>query len=508
MAAEPAVRCGPVERTYPHLQDRVARLASALHTLGVRRGDRVALVLQNDVAFVEISLAAGRLGAIPVPVNWHWRGGELHHLLADCEAVAVFAHTHFVDVVESVLDDGVPLVEVAVPDELADAYGIAHQAATGRHDAFEKLVAGADPWPEPPTPAPLAMIYTSGTTGRPKGVLRDPIRPEDAPKLLEFVFGAFGLRPDSRTLLPAPLYHTAPNTHTILAAAAGLDITIMPRFDAEQMLQLIERYRIDETQVVPTMFVRLLHLPDEVRTRYDLSSLRAVVHAAAPCPPDVKRRMIDWLGPVVLEYYGGTETGIAVWCDSEQWLEHPGTVGAPLAGSDLRVLDGEGRPVAPGVSGEVFLKPPPFWPNFTYKGLPERRAAIERDGYISVGDIGYRDADGFLYLNDRASDMVISGGVNIYPAEIEQALLQLPGVRDAAVFGVPDDEFGEALAAHVDTDPDSGPHEAAIRDHLRATIAGYKVPKIIVIDRDLPREDTGKLFKRVLRERYRAAATA
>ena len=508
MPTEAAVRCGPVERTYPELHDRVARLASALHALGVARGDRVALVLQNDVAFVEISLAAGRLGAVPVPVNWHWRGGELHHLLGDCEAVVVFAHSQLIDVVDSAVEPGVPVVEVLVPDELARAYGIEAPAPSGRHDDLDSLIAAAEPWPEPPQPAPLAMIYTSGTTGRPKGVLRNPMRPEDAPRLIEFVFGAFGLRPDSRTLLPAPLYHTAPNTHTILAAAAGLDITIMPRFDAEHMLQLIERYRIDETQVVPTMFIRLLQLPDEVRARYDISSLRAVVHAAAPCPPEVKRRMIDWLGPVVLEYYGGTETGIAVWCDSAQWLAHPGTVGAPLAGSDLRVLGADDRPVAPGVSGEVFLKPPPFWPDFTYKGLPERRAAIERDGHISVGDIGYVDEDGFLYLNDRASDMVISGGVNIYPAEIEQTLLQLPGVRDVAVFGIPDDEFGEALAAHVDTDPDGGPDEVAIRTFLRETIAGYKVPKIIVIDRDLPREDTGKLFKRVLRERYRGAATA
>jgi long-chain acyl-CoA synthetase len=208
--------------------------------------------------------------------------------------------------------------------------------------------------------------------------------------------------------------------------------------------------------------------------------------------------MIDWLGPIVLEYYGGTETGIVTWCDSAQWLAHPGTVGHAIEGADVRIYDPEGSPLPAGASGHVYLKPPPFWPAFTYNGDPAKRASIERDGYVTVGDVGYLDSDGYLYLNDRSTDMVISGGVNIYPAEIEHALLEIPGVRDAAVFGIPDAEYGESLVAHVDADLPP----AQIEELLRGAIAGYKVPRRIVIDRELPREDTGKLFKRRLRERY------
>jgi long-chain acyl-CoA synthetase len=250
------------------------------------------------------------------------------------------------------------------------------------------------------------------------------------------------------------------------------------------------------------MFVRLLELPVAVRDRYDLSSLECVVHAAAPCPAHIKHRMIDWLGPVIHEYYGGTETGIVVACDAEQWLAHPGTVGAAVPGADIHVFDSEGRLLARGETGEVYVRPPEFWPAFTYLNLEEQRREIERDGYISIGDVGHVDEDGFLYLSDRARDMVISGGVNIYPVEIEACLLELPGVRDVAVFGVPDDSFGEALAAHLEVDPDAGLSADAVRDHVRERLAGYKVPRTVVFDDQLPREESGKIFKRRIRERY------
>jgi long-chain acyl-CoA synthetase len=497
--AEATVRCGPYVRTHSELRGRAARLAGALHDLGVGAGDRVAIVLRNDIPFLEATVAAGVLGAVPVPVNWHWRAGELRHLLADCAAKVVIAHTHLVDEVEGALPVGVTLVEVAVPEGLAADFGLAAAPPlTGRHPDLEALLAGHEPWAQAPQSAPLAMIYSSGTTGTPKGIVRDPVRPDDNAAVVQAVYAYFGIRPGHHVLLPAPLYHTAPNTHAAIAVATGLDITIMPRFDAEQMLELIERHRINSTQTVPTMFVRLLDLPDDTRKRYDLSSLEAVVHAAAPCPPAVKRRMIDWLGPIVLEYYGGTETGIVTWCDSAQWLAHPGTVGHAIPGADVVIYDPDGTPLPAGESGHVYLKPPPFWPAFTYNGDPAKRASIERDGYVTVGDVGYLDSDGYLYLNDRSTDMVISGGVNIYPAEIEHALLEIPGVRDAAVFGIPDTEYGESLVAHVDADL----APARIEELLRGSIAGYKVPRRIVIDRELPREDTGKLFKRRLRALY------
>jgi long-chain acyl-CoA synthetase len=254
-------------------------------------------------------------------------------------------------------------------------------------------------------------------------------------------------------------------------------------------------------QMVPTMFVRLLALPDDVRSRYDISSLRWIVHAAAPCPPEIKRRMIEWWGPIVAEYYGSTETGPVVFCDSEEWLAHPGTVGRPLPKAVVKILDADGRELPTGDSGEVFVWLD-VWPNFTYNGDDAKRRSIEREGLVTCGDIGYLDADGYLYLNDRSSDMVISGGVNIYPAEIEACLLELGGVRDCAVFGIPDEEFGEALAAHVELEDGADLPADAVREHVRTNLAGYKTPRVVEFAEGLPREDSGKIFKRRLREPY------
>jgi len=311
-----------------------------------------------------------------------------------------------------------------------------------------------------------------------------------------------GLRPGMSTIITAPMYHSAPNAQGLFAVALGIDLTIMTRFEAEQFLAQVEQNRITHAQVVPTMFVRLLELPDEVRDRYDLSSLEGVVHAAAPCAPHIKKRMIEWFGPVILEYYGGTETGIVVACDSEEWLAHEGTVGRPIEDADIHIFDPLGGLLPGGEAGEIYVRPPGYSAGFTYLGQDDKRREIERDGYISIGDVGHVDEDGFLFLSDRARDMVISGGVNIYPIEIEACLLELAGVRDAAVFGIPDEAYGEALAAHVDVDPSAGLTENAIRDHVRDRLAGYKVPRVVVFDDNLPREPSGKLFKRRIREQY------
>ncbi|MFC4944153.1 AMP-binding protein [Pseudonocardia sp. GCM10023141] len=507
--AEAGVRCGPVERSYPVVRERAARLASAMAELGVQPGDRVALVLRNDVTFVEATIAAGLLGVVPVPVNWHWKGAELRHLLTDSAATLVLAHSHLLSVVEDALAGpdvapSVPVIEVAVPDGLVAGYGLSGPVAlSGRHPDLERLVGEHPPWEGDPAARPAAMIYTSGTTGTPKGVERELSTPEQTAAGGRGLFQIFGIEADHRVLLPAPLYHTAPNTHSAVAAAAGLDLTIMARFDPEEFLRLVEEQRINSTQMVPTMFVRLLRLPPEVRGRYDLSSLRAIVHAAAPCPVDVKHAIIDWFGPIVREYYGGTESGAVVACDAQQWLDHPGTVGTAVADAEIRIYDDDGAVLPAGTTGHVYARPPSFWPNFTYRGDPAKRAAVERaGGFITVGDVGHLDADGYLYLSDRASDMVISGGVNIYPAEIEACLLSLPGVRDAAVFGIPDAEFGESLAAHVDVDPAAGLTPDDVRTHIRENLASYKVPRIVEFDANLPREDSGKLFKRKLKERY------
>jgi long-chain acyl-CoA synthetase len=492
-ARAPRVHCGGQSLTHAQIRARAAKIASGLASLGISTGDRVALVMRNDVAYPQITLGAGLVGAIAVPVNWHWKGDEIKYVLEDSGAKVVFAHEDLAGPVESVLPTAVHLVEVGVGR---------HQASGEGRIALEHWLQTQPPWRGGRRAPPNSMIYTSGTTGRPKGVLREQATPQLTAERVRVVLEAFALEPGMRSLIPAPLYHTAPHIHMVFGLRVGVDLTIMPRFDAEELLRTVESERINHFQAVPTMFIRLLELPPEVRARYDISSLRAVVHAAAPCPPAVKHAIIEWLGPIVHEYYGGTETGIVVSCDSEQWLGHPGTVGKPVADADVKVFDDAGNELARGAVGHLYIKPPECQPAFTYHGQAAAAEALRRGGYVTIGDIGYLDEDGFVYITDRASDMVISGGVNIYPAEIEQCLQTLPGVHDSAVFGIPDREFGEALVAHVQLLPAAGITVEEVRAHLRASLAGYKVPRTIVFDPDLPRDDSGKLIKRRLRNRY------
>ena len=494
------VRFGEREIPHDELTAEAARIAGALRDAGVEHGDRVAIVLRNEPAFLALSAACSQMGAVAVPINWHSRGRELRHVLSHSAARAVFVHSDLIATVEQELPAGAELIEVPVPDELAAHYGDA--PATGWHPLVADWVAGAAPCTEPAESARMSLIYTSGTTGLAKGVLREAMTSEQSQQVAAATLSAMGLRPGMRTLITAPMYHAAPNAQAVFALALGIELTIMPRFDPESFLALIEAQRITHAQVVPTMFVRLLELPDEVRARYDLGSLECVVHAAAPCPAHVKRRMIEWFGPVIFEYYGATEIGIVVACDSHEWLAHEGTVGRPLGSADIHVFSPLGELLAPGETGEVYIRPPGYWPGFTYLDQEDRRREIDSDGYITIGDIGRVDEDGFLHLSDRARDLVISGGVNIYPAEIEACLLELEGIRDVAVVGIPDDEFGEALAAHVDVEPTAGLTETAIRDHVGSRLSGYKVPKVVVFDDDLPREETGKIFKRRIRQRY------
>jgi long-chain acyl-CoA synthetase len=297
------------------------------------------------------------------------------------------------------------------------------------------------------------------------------------------------------------MYHSAPNAYGLWAAKNGGLAVLQPRFDPEDLLQLIERYRITHLHMVPTMFVRLLKLPDETKRKYDLSSLEFVVHAAAPCAPEVKRRMIEWWGPVINEYYGATETGCVVFHTSEEALQKPGTVGRPIKGGIVRIYDGKGTLLGPNQVGEVYLRVEGF-PDFTYNGLDQERREIGRDGLVTVGDIGYVDEDGYVFLCDRSRDMVISGGVNIYPAEIEAVLIGMPGVHDCAVFGIPDEEYGESLCACVQTDHGTSLSATDVHEFLAQKLAHYKVPKRIEFRTELPREDSGKIFKRRLRAPY------
>nr|WP_271213712.1 AMP-binding protein [Rhodococcus wratislaviensis]GLK40928.1 acyl-CoA synthetase [Rhodococcus wratislaviensis] len=502
MTSESIVRCGNDVRTHAQVRERATRLASALGALGVEHGDRYALVMRNEIGFVEATLAGAAIGAVPVPANWHGNSDDLGHVLADSAAKVVLVHTDLLPKVEAVLPAGGTIVEVPTPQVVADAYGFDRPEPSGRYPDLDELLRAHGPHTAGITDPPMSVIYTSGTTGRPKGILRSPIAAQDVAALHQVVIAAFAFGTARSTLVAAPMYHTAPNTQFQFAFALGMDVEIMPRFDPEELLRIVEERRIEHVQAVPTMFVRLLKLPAHVRERYVLSSLTAVVHAAAPCPPDVKRAIIDWLGPIVHEYYGGSESGAAVSCSSAEWLAHPGTVGRPVADAAVRIVSADGSDAATGEHGDIYLRPFSAWPDFTYLGDAAKRRAMEKDGFVTVGDIGLLDADGYLYLSDRRNDMIISGGVNIYPAEIEAVLLGLAGVADVAVFGIPDPEFGEAIAAHVQPDIGAALVEDDVRAHVARHLARYKVPTVVVFEETLPREDTGKLFKRRLKAPY------
>jgi long-chain acyl-CoA synthetase len=491
------------------LEARVARAVGGLHELGVRPGDTVGLLLRNDHEFFEASYAASTLGAAPVPVNWHGTADEVGHVLTDAKVKVLVAHADLLRAVREVIPEGVHVLAVATPPEIAAQYHVdaEHAAVPEGVETWAQFRDRHEPLGATEAVEASSMIYTSGTTGRPKGVRRLP-GTNDPAVLVDYLIDVghvFGLWPGMRTVMTGPMYHSAPNTYGLAAGRSfGGFVVLQSRFDPEELLRLVERHRITSLHMVPTMFVRLLRLAPEVRERYDLSSLTHVVHAAAPCPPDVKRQMIDWLGPIIFEYYGGTESGIVVGCTAEEWLAHPGTVGRPLHACTVRIM-GEAGEMPTGEPGEVFMRAAGV-PDFTYEGRHEARTEVEREGLITLGDVGFVDEDGFLYLCDRVRDMIISGGVNIYPIEIEACLLKMPGVVDCAVFGVPDDEFGEAIAAAIQPAPGVQVSAEAVREHVREHLAGFKVPQLVTLHDQLPREDSGKIFKRKLRAPYWEAA--
>ncbi|WP_207537911.1 acyl-CoA synthetase [Sabulicella rubraurantiaca] len=502
MTADGVLLSGERRLTRAALLSRARRAATGLRALGVSPGDSVALLLRNDFPFVEASIAATILGGYAVPVNWHWKPEEVAYLLGDCGAKVVVAHEDLLPLL-SEAPPGITVLTVRTPPELATAYGLASGGVASAGEEWEDFLARHEEWDGPPEPARESMIYTSGTTGRPKGVRRQPPTPEQVAGMGRNRAQLYGLVPGIRALLPGPLYHSAPNSFGLRSAHLAEILVLMPRFDPEEFLALIERHRIDTTFVVPTMMVRLLQLPEEVRRRYDLSSLRHVTHAAAPCPPEVKRAMIEWWGPVLHEFYGATDLGAVTACTSAEWLERPGTVGRLVEGATMRILDEAGRDCAPGEPGEIFAGLA-CMPDFTYHKRDSDRRGVERDGLISVGDVGYRDEDGYLFLCDRKRDMIISGGVNIYPAEIEAALIGVEGVLDCAVFGIPDAEYGEAICAAVRASP--GLTEEGLRAALRPRLANFKIPRRFEFHDSFPRDDSGKLLKRVLREPHWAGS--
>ena len=494
---------GQRRRDHAAVADRADRIAGGLQRLGVRQGDSVCILMRNDIAFIEAAYAAMRLGAYAVPINWHFKPEEINYVLKDSGTSVLIGHADMLHQLRDAIPAGITVLGVPTPPEIPANYKIDPDRLAGPDFAtdLESWLKQQPPYDGPVLAQPSNMIYTSGTTGHPKGVRRNAPTPEQTASAERMRAMIYGLKPGARVLLPGPLYHSAPNSFGLRAGRLGGALVLMPRFDPEEFLRLIEVERIDTIFMVPTMFIRLMKLPDQTRRKYDMSPLRHVIHAAAPCPADVKRAMIEWWGPVIHEFYGSTESGAVTFANSEDALKKPGTVGKISPGAELRFVSDDGRILRQGEIGEIYSRIAAN-PDFTYHNRPEKRAEIERDGFITSGDVGYIDADGYVFICDRKRDMVISGGVNIYPTEIEAVLHAIPGVHDCAVFGIPDDEFGEALMAVVEPEAGVTLDVADIRVQLKTSLADYKVPKHVEIQTQLPREDSGKIFKRRLRDPY------
>jgi long-chain acyl-CoA synthetase len=489
--------------TFGELEDNSRRLAHRLREQGFRRGDVIGLLSGNDVRVFEVYWAAQRTGLYVTAINKHLSPDEIRYILEDSSAEALF--------VGSGIGEAATGLSTHARVRYAVAMDGAPQDGGAWHDyAAELAAASAEPLTDQPRGGD--MLYSSGTTGRPKGI-RPPLpdRQVDEPgDSMVALFGdRIGLGPDAVFLSPAPLYHAAPLRLCATVQALGGTVVVMEKFDAEQALATIERYRVTHSQWVPTMFVRMLKLPPEVRDRYDVSSLRVAVHAAAPCPTEVKKQMMDWWGPILREYYSSTEVAGMTWVDPDEWLSHPGSVGRSILGT-LRVCDESGNELPAGAVGTVYFERDAR--PFEYHNDPEKTRSAEHPehpNWTTVGDIGYVDEDGYLYLTDRKAFMIISGGVNIYPQEIEDALALHPSVADVAVIGIPDEEMGEQVKAVVQVAPGAEAGEelaAQLIAHVRARLAGYKVPRSVDFLDELPRTPTGKLVKGPLRDRYRTTA--
>jgi long-chain acyl-CoA synthetase len=470
---------------------RGAKLAGGLIALGLREGDVLAVLLRNSELYVDVIHACRQAGVSFCPINWHFTPEEVSVLLLDSGARVLIAHGDLLNVISHVVPQSVALLTVG-------------ESQSPKSQAYETWLSTQTAYSGPLVSPGGHMVYTSGTTGRPKGVVRDRIPVADlefhstqSKRLVELTLGVSA---GCRALVPAPLYHSGPSAFLQHALRLAESVVLMPHFDAEQLLALIERYRIEVVYLVPIMYVRLLRLPELVRHKYDISSLRFVASTGSPCAPDVKRSMIEWFGPIINETYASSEAGMITVISSAEALQRPGSAGRPVLDAKIRILNEAGEQLPAGEVGLIYVRQP-IYPDFTYRHNDAARRAIERDGLINLGDMGYLDADGYLYLCDRASDMVISGGVNIYPAEIEHRLLACPGVADCAVFGVPDPEFGERLHAVVEPLPSAEPTLVDMQAWLQAGLAAFKVPRTFDLA-PLPRDDSGKIAKRRLRDQY------
>jgi long-chain acyl-CoA synthetase len=485
--------------TYAEYEARSNRLAHLFRRHGLGRADHVAFFMENNLRLLEAEGAAERTGLYYTCINSYLSTEEAAYIVNDCEARVVITSAAKADVA-ALLPARCPRVQrwliADVPPRSAPPAGF---------ERYEDAVGAFPPDPVDDEQLGAAMLYSSGTTGQPKGILRPlpDVHPASPLPIMEIAKALYHFREGMVYLSPAPLYHAAPQASVSNTVRLRGTAIIMERFDPGRFLELVGEHRVTHTQMVPTMFSRLLRLPAGVREAADLSSLEVVVHAAAPCPVPIKEQMIDWFGPIIIEYYGATEANGFTACDSEEWLAHKGTVGHPVLG-ELHILDDEGAECSPGTPGTVWFKGAT---NFEYFNAPDKtRESRDGTGTMStVGDVGYIDDDGFLYLTDRKSYLIISGGVNIYPQETENLLITHPKVMDAAVIGVPNEDLGEEVKAVVELVPGIRPGpdvETELIEFCVAHLARFKCPRSVDFEPELPRLPTGKLYKRLLRDRY------
>jgi len=478
--------------TYAELDAASNRGAQLFRSLGLGPGDPIALFMENHPRFFEICWAAQRAGLIYTAISSRLTAPEVEYIARDCGAKLFVTSRAKADVAKD-LDAALSGVERLMVDGSAEGW-----------DSWEEAVAARPAEPVADEVEGVDMLYSSGTTGRPKGVrLRTDGQPIGTPTPLVLLLkGLYGVDESTVYLSPAPLYHAAPLRFNMNFMRLGATCVLMEQFEPLQALELIERHRVTHSQWVPTMFVRMLKLSDAERARFDVSSLKVAVHAAAPCPIPVKEQMIEWWGPVLYEYYAGTESNGFTSIDSEAWLTHRGSVGRPL-NAEIHILDDEGNELPPREPGTVYFA---GRTEFEYHNDPEKTAGSRaRDGWSTLGDIGYLDEEGYLYLTDRKANMIISGGVNIYPQEAENVLITHPAVADVAVFGIPNEDFGEEVKAVVQPlDMDrAGPElERELIEFCRQQLSSIKCPRSVDFEAELPRHPTGKLYKRLLRDRY------
>jgi acyl-CoA synthetase (AMP-forming)/AMP-acid ligase II len=480
--------------SFDELEARANRLAHHFRGAGLIEGDTVAILMENNEHIHAVMWAARRAGLYYVPINTHLTAAEAAYIVANSEAKAIIGSAALRKTCENLgehLRGGLPRVLMIADDDLPgwQRYPecVADQPDTPIDDEIEGDL----------------LQYSSGTTGRPKGIKRElpHLSPAEAPGMMSMLVSVW-MAPDSVYLSPAPLYHTAPSVWSMSAQAGGITTVILEKFDPEGCLDAISRYRVTHAQFVPAHFTRMLKLPEAVRNSYDVSSLQRVMHAAAPCPVEIKQQMIDWWGPIVDEYYASSEAHGSTLISAEEWLVRPGSVGKPMVGV-VHILDDDGNEVPAGEAGEIYFE---GGYAFEYLNDGEKTAqSRDRRGWTTVGDVGYLDDEGYLYLTDRRHHMIISGGVNIYPQEAENMLVTHPKVMDAAVFGIPDDEMGQTVKAVVQTveaDDATAEFGEELLGWLRDRLAHYKCPRSISFEAQLPRTDTGKLYKQELIKKF------